>query len=185
LPYRFSVPRTVYLVRHTAPAVAPGTCYGAADVSLDAAHFAQDLPCIHAQLPHDVQLISSPLSRCAALAQALHAQSPARTLRFDARLSEMSFGHWQGQRWDAIDRAALDAWAANFMHYNGHGGESPAQVQARVLAVWQAIPQESQRAVALITHAGPMRVIQAHIQAKALEQFTREIAYGAVFHVDT
>jgi alpha-ribazole phosphatase len=158
-------------------------CYGAADVPLDTAQFTQDLQRIHAQLPQDARLIASPLSRCAALAQALHTQSPARTLRFDARLAEMSFGRWQGQRWDDIDRGELDAWAADFMHYAGHGGESPAQVQVRVLAFWNELPR-THRAIALITHAGPMRVIAAAQNGVGLEQAQRQIGYGEVLRID-
>jgi alpha-ribazole phosphatase len=44
-------------------------------------------------------------------------------------------------RWDAIDRAAIDAWAADFAHARAHGGESVAQFAARVAAwfeTWQA-----------------------------------------------
>jgi alpha-ribazole phosphatase len=158
-------------------------CYGAADVPLDTAQFTQDLQRIHAQLPQDARLIASPLSRCAALAQALHTQSPARTLRFDARLAEMSFGRWQGLRWDDVERSELDTWAADFMHYAGHGGESPARVQARVLALWSELPQQGST-VALITHAGPMRVIEAAFRNIALQQFQREIGYAEVLRLE-
>jgi alpha-ribazole phosphatase len=173
------VTRTVYLVRHTRPAVAPGLCYGAADVPVDAAHFTQDLPRIHAQLPHDAQLIASPLSRCAVLAQALQQLSPARTLRFDARLAEMSFGRWQGLQWDDIDRTELDAWAADFMHYNGHGGESVAQVQARVLAIWNE-PKAANSVIVLITHAGPIRIIEAQHYHVGLNNYQRKVEYGEI-----
>jgi alpha-ribazole phosphatase len=173
---------TIYLVRHTRPAVDPGLCYGAADVLLDAAQFAQDASRIHAQLPHDVHLIASPLSRCAALAQALHAQSPTRTLSFDTRLAEMSFGRWQGLRWGDIERTEIDAWAADFWHYNAHGGESVAQLRSRVQELWDEL-QSSAHAIVLVTHAGPMQVIHASLNGRDLATQRFNIAYGEVLAI--
>ena len=44
-------------------------------------------------------------------------------LSHDDRLKEMNFGDWETQRWDEIDRALLDEWAANFEHARAHGGD--------------------------------------------------------------
>jgi alpha-ribazole phosphatase len=182
---RFEVPRTIYLVRHTTPAVAPGTCYGAADVQLDAADFAAQLPAIHHQIPHNALLIASPLSRCAQLAQALREQAPARTLHFDARLAEMNFGHWERKHWNAVPREQVDGWAADFWHYAGHGGESVQQLRERVLAAWLAHRNSFAPAV-LIIHAGPMQVIHAHMLGHDLAtQKSKKIEYGEVLKIET
>ena len=91
----------LWLIRHSAVAVAPGTCYGATDVPL-----AQDAgtaaAVLRAHLPDEFELHSSPLSRCRLLAQALH-----RAPRSDARLAEMDFGQWEGRRFADIGREAI------------------------------------------------------------------------------
>jgi alpha-ribazole phosphatase len=159
--------RSACLVRHTVPLVAAGTCYGASDVPVIEADFAQALPELHAQLPHNARLITSPLTRCARLAQALCDAAPHRTLQADARLVEMNFGRWEGVLWDDVPREELDAWAANFTHYTGHGGESVAQLSKRVLQAWAEHSVEAlhdEKPLVLITHAGPMRAIHAHSQ---------------------
>lgn len=52
--------------------------------------------------------------------------------RVDRALAEADFGNWDGQRWADIPRAAIDAWCGDFMHHAPGGGESVAQVLARV-----------------------------------------------------
>jgi alpha-ribazole phosphatase len=176
--------RTVYLVRHTTPAVAPGTCYGAADVQLDTADFATQLPAIHHQIPRNALLITSPLSRCALLAQALREQSATRTLHFDARLAEMNFGYWEHKHWDVVPREQVDGWAADFWHYAGHGGESVRQLRERVLAAWEA-HRTTHAPLVLITHAGPMQVIHAHVHGHDLAtQKRKKIEYGEVLKIE-
>jgi alpha-ribazole phosphatase len=153
------------LIRHTAVAVEAGVCYGSGDVALadDAAHeaarLAQRLDALGARVPDRME--SSPLVRCAQIANALgrlHGMTPDS----DARLAEMDFGAWELQRWDAIDRAQIDAWAADFDHACPHGGESVAQFETRVQGWFDeacaAAPGDSMWAV---THAGVIRAITA------------------------
>jgi broad specificity phosphatase PhoE len=51
-----------------------------------------------------------------------------------------------------------------------------------VMAFCNELPRTG-RAIALITHAGPMRVIAAALEGTALEQFHREIGYGEVLPI--
>lgn len=44
----------------------------------------------------------------------------------------MDFGNWEGQRWDAIGKARVDAWTADFCGHAPGGGESLAQMLDRV-----------------------------------------------------
>ena len=62
-------------------------------------------------LPEGTTVFSSPLLRARQLAEALDPEA-----RIDERLSEIDFGEWEGQPWDAIERDALDAWAADILH---------------------------------------------------------------------
>ncbi|MFM2399948.1 MAG: hypothetical protein RL341_2105 [Pseudomonadota bacterium] len=163
--------------------MAAGVCYGAADVPLDLVAFDARCAELHEQLPRSVQLIASPLSRCARLAATLAAQSPARTLAFDTRLAEMNFGRWERTPWDDVPRSELDAWAADFWHYAGHGGESVQLLRERVLAAWQT-HRNAPAPVVLITHAGPMQVIHAHLHGHDLAvQKRKKIEYGEVLQI--
>ncbi|WP_233862579.1 alpha-ribazole phosphatase [Paraburkholderia adhaesiva] len=157
------------LIRHPAVAVETGVCYGSSDVPLagDAAHeatcLARRLAALDAPVP--LRIESSPLTRCERVANALalaHGLAPC----VDPRLAEMDFGAWEMQRWDAIERAQIDAWAADFEHARAHGGESVAQFDARVGAWFDDVPARgSGETTWVVTHAGVIR----SIAARALE----------------
>lgn len=144
----------LFLVRHPRPQVEPGVCYGRSDLPL-AEEAAACAARLRALLPEAAPVFSSPLARCRQLAEVLH---PAPV--FDERLREADFGRWEMQSWDAIDRSALDAWAADPLHYAGHGGESVAQLQARAVACAREIGARHGEAV-LVVHAGIMKVLAA------------------------
>ena len=164
----------LYLVRHPRPAVEAGICYGQTDLSLaedPSACAARLLP----QLPPGVPVFSSPLQRCRELAELLH---PAPVC--DDRLMEMHFGAWEMQAWDAIDRTALDAWAAAPLHFAPPGGESPAQVQARVGSFLAALTGVA----VLITHAGVIRACTG-IVAATENWMALPIDYGRMYLLDS
>ena len=94
--------------------------------------------------------LSSPLRRCAAVGRWLRRWGWRHQV--DAALREMDFGAWDGQRWEAIGAAALDAWLADFAHHAPGGGESLAALLERVRA-WQA-PVEG---VSVVGHGGWMQ----------------------------
>jgi alpha-ribazole phosphatase len=129
------------LIRHPAPAVEAGICYGRSDVPLagDARASSDSLFARLASLgvPPPQALWTSPLRRCSSVAAWL-ARRCRCVATADARLQEMDFGAWERMRWDAIDRAAIDAWAADFVHARLHGGESVAQFAARVAGWFEA-----------------------------------------------
>ncbi len=155
----------LYLIRHPAPQVAAGVCYGrsdlplAADVALAAARILPQLP----QLPQMSPMLpvyTSPLQRCRQLADVLH---PAP--RSDPRLQEMDFGDWEMTPWGRIQREALDGWAADPLGYAPPAGESVACLQQRVEDfVCEARRAGLERAV-LVTHAGVMKVLVGQVQA--------------------
>ena len=164
------------LIRHTRPAVKPGICYGRTDLAL--AHtFAEEAEAVLAQLEPAAALVSSPLSRCRALAEligsALHLQ-PA----YDRRLQEMDFGTWEGRDWNDIPRTELDAWASDFLHAQPHGGESVHAFVARVHEVLAELRQDGVSRL-VVTHAG---VIKASTVAKAIDLsfFQASVAYGGM-----
>lgn len=161
----------LFLIRHPQPAVTPGTCYGRTDLPLadDPAHCAAAL---RAMLPAATPLFSSPLTRCRQLAELLHPRPV-----FDARLMELDFGAWEMQPWEAIDRAALDAWAADPLHFTPPGGESVAELRMRVAACLAELPD----AAVLVVHAGVMKLCVAELAGvPADEWFSMRFDYGSV-----
>ena len=101
----------------------------------------------------------------------------------------MDFGQWEGQPWDRIDRAELDAWVAAFASYRPGGGENLTGMLARVAAALQAhchtrpeahhqadhhagsepaAQQTQTRDVVWITHAGVIRCV-AWLQAQGMQ----------------
>ncbi|OXI85678.1 alpha-ribazole phosphatase [Burkholderia sp. AU33423] len=173
----------VVLIRHPAVGVESGICYGRTDVPLAASADAgaqavrAHLSALRAPLPE--QVWTSPLTRCASVAERL-AQACDVPLRRDAGWQEMDFGTWEMRRWDDIDRAALDAWAADLMHACAHGGESVARFAARVAGRVDAVAQFD-RPQWVVTHAGVIRAFASHVLRVPLDTLlTRPVPTGGV-----
>jgi alpha-ribazole phosphatase len=79
----------------------------------------------------------------------------------DARLAEMDFGTWEGQRWAEIHHAELQAWTDNFAHYRAGGGESVQEFMDRVgEALRQAcIGTAEDGDMVWVSHAGVARAV--------------------------
>ncbi|WP_372834603.1 histidine phosphatase family protein [Puniceibacterium confluentis] len=162
----------VTLVRHTRPDVAEGVCYGRSDLAL-AAGFEADCGAVIAGLAPPVAVVSSPLRRCRILAERICAVFGV-ALHVSEDFSEMDFGTWEGRRWDAIGRPALDAWAADFFGYGGHGGETVEMLRDRVARGLQALPDGA----LVVTHAG---VIKAALALRGdVDGWEYRPAFGAV-----
>lgn len=142
---------SLILLRHTRPAGADGICYGRTDLLPDDS-FDTEVARLRTELPEVARILTSPLTRCLRLAQALGA---ARSLspQIDDRLVEMDFGAWEGLSWDAIARAELDAWAADFMHARPHGGESVTDLGTRATKALRAAAADGVPTL-VVTHAG-------------------------------
>ena len=143
------------LLRHTTPDVAPGTCYGRTDLQL-AASFEDEVQQVLALVPQPTAILTSPLTRCRLLAERIASHLQVE-LRHAEHWIEMDFGAWEGIRWDAIPRLELDAWAADFHGFNGHGGESVAQLAARVETGLDTAPAGA----LIVTHSGCIRAAMA------------------------
>lgn len=169
--------RTLYLVRHAAVDVSPGSCYGRSDVALvePVARHAQWLA---AMLPREIAIFTSPLSRCLSLAQALATSHGA--LHVDARLAEMYFGEWEMQRYDAIPRAQIDAWAGDPLGFRTPGGESGDAVIARVEVALTDILALHTNAL-IVSHGGPLRIITGKLLGLAREHWlSQDIALASL-----
>ncbi|MDQ1835176.1 histidine phosphatase family protein [Massilia scottii] len=177
----------LYLVRHLAPQVASGVCYGGTDLAVDPDLQALALPALRATLPAGAPVFSSPLRRCAGLAAAIGGAA----VRYDARLAELDFGDWEMRRWDDIDRAGIDAWAADMACYRPGGGESVVDMAQRVSAFYADCMHGQAPCAIVICHAGTIRLLSARArgldpEAMALEaaQHPHAIAYGETVIID-
>ena len=150
---------TLWLVRHAAPSEHTGRCYGRTDLAADPHATADVARRLGAVLPAGTAVQASPRLRCQALAQALQQLRPDLGVRVDARLAEMDFGTWEGQHWDQLGAATLDAWTRDFWLHRPGGGESVSQVFARVGEAFDELQAQS-APVAWITHAGVIRTVQ-------------------------
>ncbi|MFX1671726.1 alpha-ribazole phosphatase [Paraburkholderia sp. A2WS-5] len=165
------------LIRHPAVAVEAGVCYGKSDVALaaaadaGAASIAARLAALDVRAPQRIE--TSPLARCASVARVLGQMHDGMAAHEDARLAEMDFGAWEMQRWDAIERAQIDAWAADFAHARTHGGESVAQFYARVSTWFDALDAGAHERVWAVVHAGVIRAVAARALDFPLERCAR------------
>lgn len=148
----------LWLVRHARPLIDAGICYGATDVPADAEHTQATATQLAPLLPAGLTVWTSPLQRCSALADQLIALRPDLRLRTDARLVELDFGCWEGQRWDTIPRAAYDDWTASFGAARFGGRESVNELLQRVAAARAEAQALGQDAV-WVTHAGVLRAL--------------------------
>ncbi|HTH93956.1 MAG TPA: alpha-ribazole phosphatase family protein [Rhodocyclaceae bacterium] len=164
----------LFLIRHPQPDIGEGICYGRTDLPLrESWPMKMALP----TLPSDVRVISSPLQRCVAFATTLFPH-----VDIDARLRELDFGAWEMQDWQDISRTQLDAWAADPLGFNAHGGESVAQMRLRVR---QALADLDGRDCVWVTHAGVMKIVVGELLALPQDEWlSLRFAHAEVITLD-
>jgi alpha-ribazole phosphatase len=163
----------VALIRHTAPLVAPGICYGGLDLDLrDPA----DIETVRARLRGfaPARLWSSPARRCRRLAAAI-AADPI----IDPRLQELDFGAWEGQPWESLPRLELDRWAADPRAFAPPGGESGAALIARVTAFHADLVSADGDHI-VVSHGGPLKILQALLAGREPDLLAPPPAWGSV-----
>lgn len=120
-------------------------------------------------------LLCSDLARCADLGARLAAATGA-TLRLDARLREQSMGAWEGRSWEDLTRAdapAVSAWWDGYATARAPGGESLADLEARVLPLWDEVARGGAGRVVLVTHIGVIRVLLCRLLGLPLGEALR------------
>lgn len=167
----------LYLIRHPQPLIEAGICYGQTDLAL-LEPIESSLTTVLAQLPPTFTLYSSPLQRCALLAQAI-----VTNPMVDPRLQEMNFGRWELTPWNHIGAEVMDAWISSAYDDQAHGGESYVAFQARVIAWLDDLTHTSDTVV--VTHAGVIRVLLAHLNGWSIEEsLSHPLAFSSVTVVD-
>lgn len=169
----------IYLIRHTKTETVNGLCYGQSDVAL-ADSFEDEARFIRERLPDllgDCLIISSPLSRCVQLAQTF-----SKPIKTDDRLQEVNFGDWENQRFDEIDANLLKNWTENFVTMPPPNGENFSDLCRRAGSFWdELLAQKQAEQVLLITHAGVIRALFAHVlQLPPANAFKLKVDVGSI-----
>ena len=160
-------------LRHPTPDVAPGTCYGRLDMDIAGVGHGE-IDRALATTPPARHIVASPALRCRRLALQL-AERDRLTPRFDERLWEMHMGDWEGLKWADLDRAATEAWLRDPVRIATPGGESFADLQARV---GEAIG-EMEADTLIVCHASPIRAMWMAWEGLTFKQaFARKPAYA-------
>lgn len=147
------------VLRHPAVTGGEGRCYGSLDLEADPAATAAVLDNHSGRLPA-MPIVSSPKQRCTVLAARL-AERFGAGFEIDDRLREIDFGAWEGLRWDQIDRAALDQWAAKPLDFRPPGGESAMMLLTRVAEFAADHPGRASQPLLIVTHGGVIRAMIA------------------------
>ncbi|MCB1387363.1 MAG: histidine phosphatase family protein [Nitratireductor sp.] len=145
-------------LRHPAPDIAPGICYGRTDLDIAEVGHGQIEAALRST-PRLARIVASPALRCRKLALAL-AERDRLEVRFDARLWEMHMGDWEGLAWKSIDRSLTEAWLADPVNNATPGGEAFADLQRRVAAAIGELEDGLALQTAIVCHAGPIRATQ-------------------------
>lgn len=103
--------------------------------------------------------VSSPLQRASETAELLGARDPA----LEPRIIEMHFGEWEGRRLPDLRSELGEEMVRNEargLDFRPDGGETPRQVQER-LVPWLEDIDSTGRPTVAVTHHGVLRVLYA------------------------
>lgn len=176
------------LIRHTRLAVPPGICYGQSEMPL-ADTFEAEAANVQEALPWTPELIwSSPAQRCRALAKVLQKNGAVMTganvcLHCDPRLSELNFGAWEGQHWEALKGPEMDRWIHDPWHARPPGGETADELLERVQRIrTELLKGGKMRRVVVVTHAGVIRAWRSLAEGIPLATvFAEPVPHGIIW----
>jgi len=111
-------------------------------------------------------LVSSPLVRCRAFAEAL-AEERGLPLEIEPRFREIGFGDWEGRtaaELRAVDAKALSRFYADPVTHRPPGAEPVAEFLARIAAgLDDCLQRHAGRRVLVVGHAGVIRAALVHL----------------------
>jgi alpha-ribazole phosphatase len=169
----------VVLIRHPAPLIEAGMCYGRLDVALHPAADQVVAALVAHPVLRNIGLVwSSPAIRCRTVADSI-ARHTGADMMPDERLLELDFGAWEGRAWDTLDQAELDRWAGDPWSFAPPGGESGAGIVARVRAFHARLACDG-RDCAVVSHGGPLKILGALLDARPIDLLEAAPALGSV-----
>lgn len=112
------------------------------------------------------QIISSPLSRCRDFANAL-AEKHGISVETDERLKEVGFGEWEGKTPEQLRHERLQEYEAFYqdpVNNRPVGAEPLKEFISRVTEAYEeTVSRHRGQHILLVTHAGVIRAVIAHI----------------------
>ncbi|WP_310738487.1 histidine phosphatase family protein [Piscinibacter sp. HJYY11] len=167
--------------RHPRPVGAAGRCVGQVDLPVDrrkAKRLAHRIREHVRRTGWPRVVVTSPLSRSAEVGRWLARWGFEH--REDARLSELDFGRWEGQRWADIDAAELSAWTDDFADHAPGDGESVRQLMARCQSF---IAARADAPLCVVGHAGWINaarwVAAGNTQPRTAAEWPAAVPYAA------
>ena len=179
---------TVWLVRHASTAWSGRRWCGSTDLPLTAAgraeaeRLAMRLAPI---LPADVELVSSPTRRATETATTI-ARVVGTAYLIDPALREVDFGRAEGLTWQQLEQhlpEVAEALAAGGALIDWPGGESAADVRARVAAIWSGL-DDIAGPIVMVIHGGLIRGLIAHAIPSRSDAAMVPPASATAFHHD-
>ena len=165
------MPRRIYLIRHGVTE-GPPALLGQSDppLSEEGARQAEQLA---ARLAGEEigAIVSSPLSRARRTAVILAAHLRAK-LSIDPRLSEISYGEWDGLSWSDIEQRDPETVRRKQLDWFGvtpPGGESLAVFAARVRKAWEALLEHEAERLAVVAHIGVNGLLREYAGGRGLD----------------
>jgi len=173
----------IYLVRHTETICEKGVCYGQSDIDL-AEPFESAFENIVSQLPPEAIIFSSPLQRCAILAEYIRNNITTISFEKEDRLMEMNFGDWEMKNWNEIPPEQLNPWMEDFVNIRVSNGESFVVLHERVGIFLSQISKEITKPIIIVAHAGVIRSILSHHTSLPLKDaFNNKVDFGEVIKI--
>lgn len=174
--------RTVYLIRHAAPALPGGKriCLSRTDLPLSEEGLAQSKVLTEAFSAIPLTgVYCSPLTRCVQTAGFL-AEYP----QVVSDLEELGVGEWEGLTFDEIRRRFPEEYRLRGEDPVRHlipGGENPLACRDRAMSAVHQLLRETQGDIAIVSHAGVNRLLLCTLLDRELQTFLQlPQPYGCV-----
>lgn len=131
-------------------------------------------------------IYSSPLERCQETASPLAASLGLQLHMLEA-IQETDCGSWTGQPLDELRKT--DMWQQvqfNPSLFRFPGGESMAEIQARMVAALESLHQQrTNETIAVVSHSDPIKLAVAFYLGMALDLFQRlEVSPASISELD-
>ena len=111
------------------------------------------------------RIYASDLSRGAETARIIAGRGPVR-VRLLPALREIHLGKLEGLSMDFVRTRLTDEWnrrGNDLLHYRPEDGESFADLEERVLPVFETIARNHEGNILIVSHAGVNRIILCHV----------------------
>jgi alpha-ribazole phosphatase len=162
----------VLFIRHAETGMAGRFC-GHSDPDLNAQGQAQLAELAHVLSTETIaRVYSSDLRRAQSTAQAI-AASKNVPLTLSPALREIHFGAWEGLSWEEVaqmDPEYASEWVDGYPHVPAPAGESFRNFEARVLGEVNDLIERDAGSIAVVTHAGVLRLILRHLYGCSEEE---------------